>query len=42
MNDEEEIIDDQEDALFEHHRIVVDKGQALLRIDKFLMARLAH
>ena len=42
MNDSEEIIDDQEDALFEHHRIVVDKGQALLRIDKFLMARLAH
>ena len=42
MNDKEEIIDDQEDELFEHHRIVVDKGQALLRIDKFLMARLAH
>ncbi len=42
MNDQEEIIDDQEDALFEHHRIVVDRGQALLRIDKFLMARLAN
>lgn len=42
MSTEEEIIDDQEDALFEHHRIVVDKGQALLRIDKFLMARLAN
>ena len=42
MNENEEIIDDQEDALFEHHRIVVDKGQALLRIDKFLMARLAN
>lgn len=38
----EENIDEQEEGLFEHHRIVVDKGQALLRIDKFLMARLAH
>ena len=42
MNENEELIDDQEDALFEHHRIIVDKGQALLRIDKFLMARLAN
>lgn len=42
MNENEEVIDDQEDALFEHHRIVVDKGQALLRIDKFLMARLPN
>lgn len=30
------------DELYEHHRIVVDKGQALLRIDKFLMDRLAN
>jgi 23S rRNA pseudouridine1911/1915/1917 synthase len=42
MNENEEIIDDQEDDLFEHHRITVDRGQALLRIDKFLMARIAH
>jgi 23S rRNA pseudouridine1911/1915/1917 synthase len=42
MNDKEQMIDDQEDALFEHHRIVVDGGQALLRIDKFLMARLPN
>jgi 23S rRNA pseudouridine1911/1915/1917 synthase len=42
MSEREEIIDDQEDGLFEHHRIVVDKGQALLRIDKFLMARIAN
>ncbi len=37
-------LDDQEqagqDELYEHHRIVVDKGQSLLRIDKFLMMRL--
>ena len=24
------------DELFEHHRIVADKGQSLLRVDKFL------
>ena len=42
MNENEEIIDDQEESLFEHHRIVVDRGQALLRIDKFLMARLPN
>src|SRR5690606_15286582 len=28
--------------LFEHFRIVVDKGQALLRIDKFLMNRIEN
>lgn len=32
---------EQED-LYEHHRIVVDKGQSLLRIDKFLMSRLEN
>lgn len=33
----------QEDAeLYEHHRIVVDKGQEPLRIDKFLMDRIAN
>jgi 23S rRNA pseudouridine1911/1915/1917 synthase len=42
MNEKEQVMDDQEDALFEHHRIVVDGGQALLRIDKFLMARLPN
>lgn len=42
MDEKELLIDDQEDALFEHHRIVVDGGQALLRIDKFLMARLPN
>ncbi|MFN5323610.1 MAG: RluA family pseudouridine synthase [Bacteroidota bacterium] len=30
----------EQDELYEHHRIVVDKGQSLLRIDKFLMMRL--
>ena len=33
---------DQEDDLFEHHRIIVDKGQSLMRIDKFLMDRIQN
>ncbi|HAM10387.1 MAG: RNA pseudouridine synthase [Bacteroidetes bacterium GWE2_41_25] len=35
----EEIISDQQE-LFEHHRFVVDPGQSLLRIDKYLSYRL--
>lgn len=31
---------DSDEGLFEHHRIVVDKGQGLVRIDKFLVDRL--
>lgn len=34
--------DDQDDELFEHHRIVVDGKQGLVRIDKFLMDRLSN
>ena len=30
------------DELYEHHRIVVDRGQEQLRIDKFLQARLRN
>ena len=30
------------DELYEHHRIVVDRGQDLLRLDKFLLGRLRH
>ena len=32
----------EDDELYEHHRIVVDKGQSLLRIDRFLMDRLPN
>lgn len=37
-------IDDQEDdhELYEHYRVAADKGQALLRIDKFLMNRVEN
>ncbi len=31
-----------ESELYEHHRIVADKGQGLLRIDKFLMSRIEN
>lgn len=33
---------DEEQDLFEHFNIVVDKGQSLLRIDKFLMHRIVN
>jgi len=42
VNYEEDLIEDDEEGLFEHHRIVADAGQSLLRIDKFLMARLPN
>lgn len=32
----------EEQDLYEHHRIHVDKGQTMLRIDKFLMIRLQN
>lgn len=43
QEDIEEIDDSPEvDELFEHYRIKADKGQALLRIDKFLMDRVGN
>ena len=38
--DEASTAGDQDDDLFEHHRIVTDKGQGQVRIDKFLFDRL--
>lgn len=35
-------IEEETSALYEHHRIVVDKGQTLLRIDKYLTDRLLN
>lgn len=32
----------EQDELFEHHRLVVEKGHILLRIDKYLVNRLAN
>ena len=42
MTDEHDEILEEEDELYEHHRIVVDKGQSPLRIDRFLMDRLQN
>ncbi|MCB9170902.1 MAG: RluA family pseudouridine synthase [Flavobacteriales bacterium] len=40
--DHEGTSDPEEQELFEHHRIICDPGQALVRLDKFLFDRLAH
>jgi 23S rRNA pseudouridine1911/1915/1917 synthase len=37
---EEELADSQEQELFEHFRVVVDPGQSMLRMDKYITARL--
>jgi 23S rRNA pseudouridine1911/1915/1917 synthase len=42
MNTEQDFIEAEEADLYEHLRVVVDKGQALLRIDKFLMNRVEN
>ncbi|QSE98179.1 RluA family pseudouridine synthase [Fulvivirga lutea] len=39
---ENQAFEEENDDLFEHHRIVADPGQAPLRIDKFLMDRIAN
>ncbi|MFH1121150.1 MAG: RluA family pseudouridine synthase [Bacteroidota bacterium] len=43
-HDTPDFADDEsvENELFEHHRIVADKGQGLIRIDKFLMIRIEN
>src|SRR6478609_359561 len=42
MNEEPEMEQEENDDLFEHYRIVVDKGQTFMRIDKFLMDRIPN
>src|SRR5882724_6830720 len=42
VREQEFTIDEPDDDLFEHHRIVADAGQSLVRIDKFLMDRLPN
>ncbi len=42
MNNIQDEPEEPDDDLFEHHRIVADAGQSLLRIDKFLMDRLPN
>src|SRR5690606_22188423 len=40
LDDSENIEETQAEDLYEHHRIVADPKQSLMRIDKFLMVRL--
>lgn len=42
ITDNIEDIDDEEQHLYEHFRVVVDKGQDPVRIDKFLFEHLQH
>src|SRR3954463_12201415 len=42
MSQDVEAYEQEEQDLYEHLRIVVDKGQSLLRIDKFLMHRVEN
>ena len=42
ITDNIEDIDDKEQQLYEHFRVVVDKGQDPVRIDKFLFEHLQH
>jgi 23S rRNA pseudouridine1911/1915/1917 synthase len=42
MVEESEFNEQEEQDLYEHLRIIVDKGQSLLRIDKFLMRRVEN
>src|SRR6195952_5503173 len=42
MTEETSLIESDEQDLYEHLRIIVDKGQSLLRIDKFLMHRVEN
>ncbi len=39
---EDELLEQEDTDLFEHYNIKVDKGQGLLRVDKFLMLRVEH
>ena len=34
------MLQDDNEVMYEHHHFVVDKGQSLLRIDKFLVNRI--
>ena len=42
MTTDNELLEQEEQDLYEHLRIIVDKGQSLLRIDKFLMHRVEN
>jgi 23S rRNA pseudouridine1911/1915/1917 synthase len=38
----EDLTTDEEQSLFEHHHIKVEKGQVMMRLDKFIMIRVSN
>ena len=38
----DEVDDDEQQQLYEHFRIEVDRGQVAVRVDKFLFEKLQH
>ena len=42
MDDNFNLQQEEDEELHEHYRFEVDKGQSLLRIDKFLMSRIEN
>lgn len=40
--EQDELNSDEEQSLFEHHKIIVEKGKESVRIDKYLMTRIAN
>lgn len=42
MTDQVEEFDQEEEELYEHHRFRADKGQEIIRIDKFLLDRMPN
>ena len=41
-DEHEDPVSDEEQSLFEHHKIKVEKGQESIRIDKYIMIRIAN
>lgn len=42
VEEPDELSGEEEQTLYEHHNIKVEKGQVTMRIDKFIMIRVAH
>ena len=42
LTEEPGLVDDSEDEFYEHFRFIADKGQSLLRVDKFLVDRIEN
>ena len=40
--DNDELLEDEDQQLYEHFRIVADEGQKPLRVDKFMFEKLQH